>query len=174
MLSIRSAEASMRGAEVREVGLAADQHERADTLGPLERELERDRRAERVPHDDRPLEPEAVEHGCEVGRPARERELRALELARAAGAAQVDADERVARPSASQTRFQSAPESPSPCTSTTGGPSPSTSTWSSAPSTSSSCPAAASVRRSSSFRPAHSDQPERASTASTIACTDGA
>ena len=141
MLSIRSTEASMRGARLERsasppISTSAPRRRRAvrarslsATLAPSE-----------CPTTTGRSIPSASSTAAEVVGPALERELLALELARAAGAAEVDADELCSpAPSASRTRFQSAPERPRPWTSTIGGPSPTTSTWISAPPTTTAC-----------------------------------
>ena len=100
MLSIRSAEASMRGARFERSASPPISTSASTPSGRSSANLSAIARPERVPDEDRSLEPEAVEHGAEVVRPARERELAPLELARPAGAAQVDEDELVAGPNA--------------------------------------------------------------------------
>jgi hypothetical protein len=83
--------------EIGQVGLRAEQDERADVVRPVEGVLERDARAERVADEHRPLELEPADDLAEVVSPARKRELRALELARASRSAQIDEDEAVPR-----------------------------------------------------------------------------
>ena len=101
--------------QVGEVGLAADQHERTDTVRPLERELERDRRRRASgPTTDRSLEPEAAR-----ARLPRSAAHRSSESSPRSSSRERPAPRRSTRTSVCPservaTRFQSAPERPEP------------------------------------------------------------